>query len=129
MGVNSNAKKAKALGMPHGTASARLKKEVMFQLVKSTHADICFRCGERIKSAEELSIDHKVDWLNSDDPMGLFFNLANISFSHLKCNSAASKPKKGPQSKHGTTNRYDKWGCRCKLCREAKSIKNKKRKR
>jgi hypothetical protein len=80
-----NNKKYKQLGMPLGTASARLKKQIMLHLLGQLDQDICFRCGCKIKSAVELSIDHKVNWLNKDTE--LFWDLKNIAFSHNKCNT------------------------------------------
>ncbi|MBP7540882.1 MAG: hypothetical protein KA802_13235 [Saprospiraceae bacterium] len=45
---------------------------------------------------ETFSIEHKVSWLNSNNPVELYFDLNNISFSHLSCNisDAASKQRK-----------------------------------
>lgn len=44
---------------------------------------------------DELSIEHKTPWLDSEDPKALFFDLNNIAFSHLSCNvSAAKHPNK-----------------------------------
>ena len=38
---------------------------------------------------DEFSVEHKIPWLDSDDPIGLFFSLDNIAFSHHSCNSGA----------------------------------------
>ena len=40
---------------------------------------------------ETFSIEHKTPWLDSGDPIGLYFDLDNISFSHLSCNCRASR--------------------------------------
>lgn len=48
---------------------------------------------------DNFSIEHKIPWLDSDDPVDLFFNLENIDFSHLLCNSAA---KRIPHKKYFT---------------------------
>jgi len=69
----SNAKKAKVLGMPLGTASNRLRKIILFDLVQQLELDSCFRCGEKIDGVENLSIEHKVSWQMSDNPVRLFF--------------------------------------------------------
>lgn len=45
--------------MPFGTASARLKKKIMFMLIKKLGEDICYRCGNKIEDVDELSIEHK----------------------------------------------------------------------
>ena len=90
---NSNKIKSAKLKMSYGKASGILRKEIMFHLIKKCNMDSCFRCGEKITNVKELSIDHKTDWLYSDSPTDLFFDLNNISFSHLECNSAESRRK------------------------------------
>jgi hypothetical protein len=88
-------KKDVQLGMNFCTASGRLKKNVLFKLVQTVGRDICIRCGTRIESPEELSFDHMIPWLDSEDPVGLFFDWENIGFSHLKCNIGDSRrPRK-----------------------------------
>lgn len=92
---NSNKKKDEQLGMNAGTAYHRLRKSLLFSLVKECGRDWCYQCGERIENEKDLSVEHMVPWLDSEDPVKLFFDLDNISFSHLKCNiSNARKPNK-----------------------------------
>jgi hypothetical protein len=81
---NSNIRRAKQLGMPFGTACARLRKQILFQLIKRLKEDVCYRCGKKIKDVAELSIEHKKAWFNIDSK--LFWDLNNIAFSHLRCN-------------------------------------------
>ncbi len=85
---SASRRKAEFLGMPIGTASNRLRKMVLFQLAQRLGLDHCYRCGELIESAENLSIDHMEDWLGQDPT--LFWDLDNVAFSHRKCNSMAS---------------------------------------
>lgn len=33
-------------------------------------------------------MEHKIAWLDGNDPISLFFDLNNTAFSHLKCNIA-----------------------------------------
>jgi hypothetical protein len=85
----------KQLGMHPSTATSRLRKMLMFNFAQKLDLDICFQCGEKIKTVEELSVEHKVSWIHAEDPVKLFFDLDNIAFSHLKCNmGAARKPNK-----------------------------------
>ena len=116
--MDNNKKKTQQLGMPIGTASAILRKNIMFALIRQLDLDICFQCGERIEGADELSIEHKVPYLDSKNPKELFFSLDNIAFSHLTCNIGARRHK-APQ--HGRRNMYSKYGCRCKECRAAEA--------
>ncbi len=86
-----NEKKRAQLGMPQGTAGNRLRKNILFYLLQETDRDQCYQCEKRIETVEELSIEHKVPWLDSQDPVGLFFDLTNIAFSHLSCNSSKGR--------------------------------------
>jgi len=88
---SSNRIKAEQLGMPHGTACGRLRKAIMFSLIQELGLDACYQCGHPIESVGDLSIEHKEHWLHSDDPVGKFFDLENIAFSHLICNSLARR--------------------------------------
>jgi hypothetical protein len=78
------------LGIDAGTASARLKKALMFSLVVRLSLDICFRCNCRIETPDDLSVDHKQPWLNVSRE--LFWDLGNIAFSHRACNKT-DRPK------------------------------------
>ena len=125
-------KKNKQLGEPYGTANHKLKRNLIYSLAVRLNLNTCFRCRQQITSSEVLSIDHKVDWLDSENPRETFFDLENIAFSHLNCNIAAGRRSKitgpeDPKLKHGTDNAYDKFGCRCNECKLARSVKNKKR--
>lgn len=86
---NSNAAKAAALGMSYGMANARLRKAIMFAMAVRLGEDRCYRCGGRIDSIDDLSIEHKVPWQKAADPVGVFFDLTNVAFSHLSCNAGA----------------------------------------
>jgi len=80
----ANKLRAEQLGMPYGTANAKLRKAILFKLVQRLNEDICFKCKLKIVSIEELSIEHKQPWFNRNS--ALFWDLDNIAFSHLKCN-------------------------------------------
>lgn len=99
--------------MPFGTASAKLRKNILFELIVKCGLDNCFQCGAKIKSVNELSIEHKVPYLDSEDPVKLFFDIDNIAFSHLKCNVGSARQTK--TLKHPSQESY-KRGCRCGGC-------------
>ena len=80
-------KKAQKLGMNPNTARRRLDRTLLFEFAVST-GHVCYRCGDPL-TRDTFSVDHKEDWLNSDDPLGLFFDTSNIAYSHFNCNSAA----------------------------------------
>ena len=84
-------RRAKQLEMSHGAAAGQLRKRIMFDLLQRTGLDTCYRCSKTIETVDELSIDHKVPWFNSDNPKELFFDLGNIAFAHLKCNISNSR--------------------------------------
>lgn len=84
-------RKSEALGMSYGKASNILRKSLMFELMTISNRNNCYRCKERIETVDEMSIDHKIDWLNSEDPVRFYFDLDNIAFSHYSCNISVSK--------------------------------------
>lgn len=105
------------LGMPRGTAANRLRKLVLFDLLKRHHENFCYQCGDEIQSADELSIEHKKPWENID--VKLFWDLTNIAFSHLLCNvrmakSPVTRPKHRRLAPEGTA-----W---CRTCQKFYSV-------
>jgi hypothetical protein len=85
---SSGDKKSEQLGMNFGTASNRLRKNILFSLLVKLNENICFQCGKLIEDVTELSIEHKIPWLDNDP--SLFWDLDNIAFSHLSCNCVAA---------------------------------------
>jgi len=85
----SKQKKTQQLGMNPSTASGRLNKDILFAFVKEA-GHTCFRCGEEL-TRDTFSIEHKEAWLDSKEPIQLFFDLSNIAYSHLSCNVKASR--------------------------------------
>lgn len=88
----TNDVKAAQLGMPIGTASNRLRKALLFDALKRHEENICYRCGTEILAVEDLSVDHKKPWLHVSS--ALFWDIDNIAYSHLSCNSAAGTRSK-----------------------------------
>ena len=90
----SNAKKSKQLGINYGTACHQLRQSILFSFIKKLKLHICYRCG-KLLTVKTFSIEHKKAWSITKAPKQNFFNLRNISFSHLKCNiGAGSKPNR-----------------------------------
>lgn len=90
----SNKIRTKLLGMPIGTARGRLVKMLLFKLLKEFKIDRCYRCTEVIESIGDLSIEHEVSWQLATNPRETYFDLDNVSFSHLTCNSGAHNREK-----------------------------------
>jgi hypothetical protein len=84
----SNELKSEQLGMPIGTASARLKKLILFDCLQRLNEAWCFQCEFAIENVDDLSIEHKKPWRYGDND--LFWDLSNIAFSHLSCNAKAA---------------------------------------
>lgn len=116
-----NAKKNEQLGMSYGKANNILKKSLLFYMAQLLNKDICLRCGKRIETVSEFSIDHNVFWLNSKNPSKLFFDLENVYFSHRFCNTAYSRRRIGRVIVHGTSTGY-RYGCRCLECTNVKKV-------
>ncbi len=118
---DSNRKKDEQLEMPHGTAQHRLRKSLLFKYITICGESSCFRCDEVISNIDNFSIDHKTAWLDSEDPIGLFFSLDNVAFSHIDCNNKSKRPPKRVRN-HGIT--LYQHGCRCSICYNAQVIRN-----
>ena len=116
--MSSNENKNKQLGMPFGTACGKLRKLIMFDLLKELNRNYCFCCNKEIKSVEELSIEHKKPWLNVD--VGLFWDLSNIAFSHLHCNCVRRDGITLRDTvEHGNRSKGYYHGCKCQPCKDA----------
>ena len=111
----SKLKKQNQLGMNPSTASHRLIKDILFSFIQKENIK-CHQCDCEM-TREDFSIEHKIPWLDSNNPIELYFDLNNITFSHLNCNVGAARKSKGIQ-KHGIK-AYKKHGCRCEICKEA----------
>jgi hypothetical protein len=132
MGKTIFIKKKLQLGMHPSTAAHKLRKMIMFELVKQVGLGRCYRCKEKIENVEDLSVEHILPWLDSVNPRKLYFDLSNITFSHLKCNvashryntsseklsKASEKRWEGKRLGCGTTAAYQR-GCRCEKCKKA----------
>lgn len=83
------------LGESFGRACHKLRKQIMFAMARELGRDTCFRCSKKIEDIDEFSIEHKRPWRSSIRPVEEFYDLGNIAFSHLSCNSShAYKPNK-----------------------------------
>ncbi|NHZ94571.1 HNH endonuclease [Massilia sp. CCM 8734] len=82
-------KKTLQLGMNPSTAANRLKVDLLFSFaIKLGHK--CHRCNAELVR-DNFSVEHMTPWLDSADPKGAFFDLENIAFSHLSCNSRVKR--------------------------------------
>ena len=123
-------KKKQQLGINPSTASGKLLKDLLYDfVVKANHT--CFRCGGKL-TRETFSIEHVVPWLDSEDPVSLYFDIDNIAYSHLTCNVLMSRGSKGKitirkgRIAHGTSG-YRKMNCRCEVCKSAYSTARKEK--
>lgn len=84
--------------MPYGTANARLRKKLMFHLLERLGETSCFRCGGEM-TEETLSIEHKEPWLHVS--LDLFWELDNVTFSHVRCNISAARKNRSEYCPQG----------------------------
>ena len=141
MSEKSNKKRTEQLGMNVSTAQNRLRKKILFMLIQRLKLDQCYRCKKLIVEESDLSIEHKRPWFDEDTR--LFWDMGNIAFSHLGCNSSATRymTKKGlkkyikkignrekEEGHYPSRTWYDR-GCRCDACRTVKSLAKRKHER
>ena len=93
--MDANSRKSKQLNMSHSTAQNRLRKMVMWEYVVKCGDNTCYQCGEEIEDISQLSMEHKTPWLDSGNPVELFFSMDNIAFSHLSCNIKSGRSPLG----------------------------------
>lgn len=96
--------------MNFSTASAVLKKSIMYDMACALGRDLCFRCGQRIESYKDLSVDHKKAWMGDPDPKSSFYSLDNIAFSHYLCNIKARETGYGMARVGGKAKSRNKLG-------------------
>lgn len=87
----SNRKKAQQLGMSFGKASHELRRAMTLHLLQKLGEDSCYRCGKKIERPEDLSMDHKIDWLDNDPK--LFWDVLNVAYSHKWCNKTGRRER------------------------------------
>jgi len=119
--LNKNKLKEKYIGMSYGKARNILFYDLLFTYVKKTGKDICFQCGEKILSKDDLSIEHKEPYLHSKNPKDLFFDLNNIAFSHRSCNYKANRGSE--YRKHSVNSKPNKLGYKGIECRKNRPTK------
>jgi hypothetical protein len=103
----SNKKRALQLGMGIAKASWRLRKLVLFHVLRKHGENVCYRCGKFIEHADDLTIEHKQPWL--DVSVELFWDMANIAFSHFDCNRPDRSTKKNGMPGHSWCNGCKQW--------------------
>src|ERR1700694_1743345 len=86
------------LGLPYGTASHRLWRNVLHNLLLAHGENRCHVCGGAILTSGELSLEHKKPWEGRENGIELFWDLENIAFSHKRCNKTHNRGRKiGPE--------------------------------
>ena len=81
--------KSEVLGMPISKASHRLNRDLIYSMGVKLGLMDCYRCGCPI-SREEFTVEHKIAWMDSDNPQATFFDLENVAFSHQRCNAGVT---------------------------------------
>lgn len=130
MSESPMAKRSRMLGMSYGKATNRLRKMVLFHVLKQVGLNLCFRCGERIESTDELSLEHTVPWQTARHPKTVFFDVDRVAFSHLKCNSGSFNREK-THCLHGheytAANTFRRPGDGYRECRQCRREQNRTR--
>lgn len=86
-------RKSEQLGMSYSTATNKLTRDLLWSYIQHCKHNECYRCGGEM-SREDFTIEHVEDWLDSDNPRDIYFDLANIEFSHRSCNSRHTRRRK-----------------------------------
>ena len=130
MGSYKDILKSQLGGLAPSTARSRLDRTIMLAMAKKLEQDYCFRCSKQIRTIDEFSVEHKIEWLHSENPVELYFDLDNIAFSHIKCNTGARRYTNSiPHNKGNITHGVSGYrlGCRCEICKSKYSLARKER--
>lgn len=87
---------ADLLGMPLGKANFRLWKQAVWHLLQDLGRDVCFRCNKPM-TEDTYSLDHYTVWRGAS--AALFWDPANIGWSHHRCNVAEARYVSRPNPK------------------------------
>jgi hypothetical protein len=77
--------------MSLSAATHKLRKLLLFEAMRELNKLNCFQCGETISSVDSFTVEHKVPWRLTENPMDVYFDLSNIAYSHHSCNSGAAR--------------------------------------
>ena len=114
--MNKDKRKGQVLGSASfSTANYRMQRQLLFHLLKKHGENVCFRCGGRIETYTDMTIDHKKPWLEDSS---LFWDMENIAFSHSACNSIAHQYVPWKHGYSGYAGGTSRKGCRCAICRK-----------
>ncbi len=86
------------LGIDFGKANLRLFKMVVWNMARKSGMDKCSHCKQPIDEPDHLSLEHIEPWRGTNDREArphLFWDLNNIAFSHMWCNSGSPTRGKG----------------------------------
>lgn len=93
LNIMRNSEKFKEqIGLSVSTARNRLIKLLVSKMLDE-RGEVCFRCGKPLNG--DWTIDHVENWLDSDDPVALFFDVENVAYSHHACNSRHTRNYSG----------------------------------
>lgn len=104
-------RKTAQLGMDYGTATHRLRRAATWALLVALGRTSCFRCHTEM-TVESYSLDHIEPWFDND--VSLFWDVANLAYSHQSCNSGAARQVRRNEVVDGQA-----WCGRCKSWKSA----------
>lgn len=84
--AKTNSVGSNLLGEPLGSASQKLTRQKLFDLIVGAGLNNCYRCSKPM-SATDFVLDHKESWMHASDPVKSFWEKENHSWSHFTCNS------------------------------------------
>jgi len=116
--MTATERKTQLLGESFSKAAHKLRKNLLFQLAKQLNLLTCHQCGQPIETVDEMSIEHIEAWMSAPNPRESFYDLNNVAFSHLRCNSgAANRNAQYCEKGHLLTQRAGTNRRICPICR------------
>ena len=101
------------LGMEFGKANQRLFKMMVWKMATKCGMDKCSHCKQLIEEPDHLSLEHIQPWRGIEGRPArpeLFWDLDNIAFSHIWCNSGSPTRGQGNRKYFGVDDYSDSRG-------------------
>jgi len=76
----------KLLGDETKAARFKLLRALAYEYMKMKFHGLCHNCHKFVER-EDFSLEHIIPWMNSFDPKRFFYDVQNLTISHISCNA------------------------------------------
>lgn len=126
---HSKSSKGRMIGnVPYHKAYDKMRNIIFFETFKKSGKNICCRCGNKIETCKEFTLDHVIPWRNKpkEEALKLLVDKDNIKFAHKQCNvndTQISKSGYWGVTQHPQEQYKSQWQARFKANKKTTSLK------